>query len=58
VYGRYEVPIPPFERHYQPDLAEAYDVQSPPPLSFRFGYRRSSGDDRAHIMVAQKAPAK
>jgi hypothetical protein len=58
VYGRYEVPIPPFERHFQPELAEAYSVQSPAPLSFRFGYRRSFGDDRSHIMVAQKAPAR
>lgn len=58
VYGRYLVPIPPFERHYQPELAEAYFVQSPASLPFRFGYRRSSGDDRAHIMVAQKAPAR
>ena len=57
VYGRYQVPIPPFERHYQPELAEAYEVQSPASLPFRFGYRRSFGDDRAHIMVAQKAPA-
>ncbi|HXV12095.1 MAG TPA: hypothetical protein VD839_14950 [Burkholderiales bacterium] len=57
VYGRYEVPIPPFERHYQPELAEAYSLQSPGPLSFRFGYRRSFGDDRSHIMVAQKAGA-
>ncbi len=58
VYGRYEVPIPPFERHYQPELAEAYGVQSPPSLPFRFGYRRSFGDDRSHIMVAQKTPAR
>ena len=56
VYGRYQVPIPPFERHYQPELAEAYGVQSPAALPFRFGYRRSSGDDRSHIMVARKAP--
>jgi hypothetical protein len=57
VYGRYAVPIPPFERHYQPELAEAYGVQNPPPLAFRFGYRRSLGDDRSHLMVAQRTPA-
>ena len=58
VYGRYLVPIPPFERHYQPELAEAYFVQDPAPLAFRFGYRRSFGDDRSHVMVAQKSPAR
>lgn len=58
VYGRYVVPIPPFERHYQPELAEAYGAQSPASLPFRFGYRRSFGDDRSHIMVAQKMPAR
>lgn len=55
VYGRYQVPIPPFERHYQPELAEAYYVQDPPSLPFRFGYRRNFGDDRTHVMVAQRA---
>lgn len=54
VYGRYQVPIPPFERHYQAELAEAYYVQNPPSLPFRFGYRRNFGDDRTHVMVAQK----
>jgi len=58
VYGRYEVPIPPFERHYQPDLAEAYFVADPQPLPFRFGYRRSFGDDRSNVLVAQKTPAR
>jgi len=58
VYGRYEVPIPPFERHYQPDLAEAYFVAAPQPLPFRFGYRRSFGDDRSNVIVAQKTPAR
>ena len=54
VYGRYQVPIPPFERHYQPDLAEAYEVQNPPSLSFRFGYRRRFSDDRSHVMIAER----
>jgi len=58
VYGRYEVPIPPFERHYQPELAEAYVATNPQPLSFRFGYRRSFGDDRSNVMVAQRTPAR
>jgi len=58
VYGRYEVPIPPFERHYQPDLAEAYFATNPQPLPFRFGYRRSFRDDRSNVMVAQKTPAR
>lgn len=55
VYGRYEVPIPPFERHYQPELAEAFVATNPQPLSFRFGYRRSFGDDRSNVMVAQRS---
>ncbi|MDH3287983.1 MAG: hypothetical protein OEP48_09720 [Betaproteobacteria bacterium] len=58
VYGRYEVPIPPFERHYQPDLAEAFVVTNPQPLSFRFGYRRSIRDDRSNVMVAQRTLAR
>lgn len=58
VYGRYEVPIPPFERHYQPDLAEAFVATNPQPLAFRFGYRRSSGDDRSNVMVSKRTPAR
>jgi hypothetical protein len=58
VYGRYEVPIPPFERHYQPDLAEAFVAANPQPLAFRFGYRRSFGDDRSNVMVAKRSPAR
>jgi hypothetical protein len=58
VYGRYEVPIPPFERHYQPDLAEAFVATNPQPLSFRFGYRRSSRDDRSNVTVAQRSLAR
>lgn len=54
VYGRYEVPIPPFERHYQPELAEAYFAGNPAPLAFRFGYRRKFGDDRSNVMVGQR----
>jgi len=54
VYGRYEVPIPPFERHYQPELAEAYFADNPAPLAFRFGYRRKFGDDRSNLMVGQR----
>lgn len=54
VYGRYRVPIPPFERYYQPDLAEAYYVEDPASLPFHFGYRRKFGDDRTHVMVGQR----
>ena len=56
VYGRYEVPIPPFERRYQPKLAEVYSTANPAPLAFRFGYRRSFGDDRSNVMVGQRIP--
>ena len=58
VYGRYIVPIPPFERHYQPELAEAFFAEDPAPISFRFGYRRSFGDDRSHVMVAKRNTAR
>jgi len=58
VYGRYEVPIPPFERHYQPDLAGAFVAANSQPLAFRFGYRRSFGDDRSNVMVATRTPAR
>jgi hypothetical protein len=58
VFGRYQEPIPPFERHFQPALAEQYETQNPKQLTFRFGYRRASeGDERTNVMVAVRASA-
>ncbi len=62
VFGRYQEPIPPFERHFQQLLAEQYEIQKPKQLPFRFGYRRGTdGDERSNVMVGiratpQKAP--
>jgi hypothetical protein len=53
VYGRYEVPIPPFEGAFQPSLAAAYERAKPEPLPFRFGYMRRTGENRSNLMIAQ-----
>ncbi len=37
--GNYVGPIDTFKKFYQPDLAKAYSVSAPAPLSFSFGYR-------------------
>jgi hypothetical protein len=57
LYGRYEVPIPPFEYAYQPVLARAYAAEQPPSLAFFFGYHRNRGDDRSNVMVARRPAA-
>lgn len=55
LYGNYEVPIPPFERAFQPALARAYKVAQPDPLPFDFGYAYSDRrDNRANILVARR----
>ena len=53
VFGRYEVPIPPFEGAFQASLAAAYERAKPEPLSFRFGYTRRTGENRSNLMIAQ-----
>ncbi|MCW5604610.1 MAG: hypothetical protein KIT18_08710 [Burkholderiales bacterium] len=55
LYGRYEMPIPPFEYAYQPSLAKMYEARKPETLPFLFGYRRNIDGDRAHLMVARLA---
>ena len=57
LYGRYEVPIPPFESAYQPLLARAYESRRPQSLPFFFGYHRNRGDDRSNVMVGRPASA-
>ena len=54
-YGRYDVPIPPFEWAYQPALAAAHERAKGPPLPFRFGYQVDSGVNRSNLMVAQRS---
>lgn len=56
LYGRYELPIPPFEYAYQPSLAKAFQAQKPDSLPFLFGYRRKVDVDRSHLMVGQRKP--
>ena len=53
VFGRYEVPIPPFEGAFQQSLAAAYEQAKPEPLPFRFGYTRRTGENRSNLMIAQ-----
>ena len=56
VFGRYQKPIPPFERHFQEALAEQYEIQRPAQLRFRFGYRRAGeGLERTNVMVGVRA---
>jgi len=52
VFGRYEVPIPPFEGAFQPSLATAYERANPAPLEFRFGYQRNRAENRSNLMIA------
>lgn len=53
VYGRYGVPIPPFEYAFQPALAAAYESAKPGPLPFRFGYQIDKGENRSNLMVGR-----
>jgi len=53
LHGRYDVPIPPFERAYQSALYRAYSEQRPEPLPFTFGYQfHDYRDERSNVMVA------
>jgi hypothetical protein len=54
LYGRYDVPIPPFEYAYQPALATAYGKEKTRPLPFRFGYQLAGDRDRSNLMVARR----
>lgn len=55
LYGRYETPIPPFERAFQPGLDKAYKVARPEPLPFEFGYSFSDKrDNRSNVLIGRK----
>ena len=54
MHGRYDVPIPPFERAFQPALYEAFREQAPDPLPFIFGYQyHDYRDQRSNVMVGR-----
>ncbi len=54
LHGRYDVPIPPFERAYQAALASAYSEQRPDVLPFTFGYQyHDARDERSNVMVGR-----
>ncbi len=56
LHGNYHVPIPPFERAYQPALANAYKTQQSAPLPFTFGYNfRDQRDERSNLIVGIKS---
>lgn len=55
-YGTYVVPIPPFEGHYQKDLAALFESSKAQPLPFRFGYHLNLNDQRSLLLVARRAP--
>lgn len=55
LYGRYETPIPPFERAFQPGLDKAYRAARPEPLPFEFGYSFSDKrDNRSNVLIGRK----
>jgi len=55
LHGSYAVPIPPFERAFQPALHAAYQVEHPDSLPFAFGYSfQDQRDDRANMMIGRK----
>lgn len=52
LHGRYDVPIPPFQRAYQSALYRAYSDQTAKPLPFTFGYQfHDYRDERSNVMV-------
>jgi len=54
LHGRYDVPIPPFERAFQPALYRAYGEQKPDKLPFTFGYQyHDYRDERSNVMVGR-----
>ena len=57
VYGRYLVPIRPFESYFQHSLAKVFEEQKAEPLPFRFGYRKGPKDDRSNVIIATRRPA-
>ena len=52
LHGKYDVPIPPFQRAFQSALSRAYSEQKPEPLPFTFGYQfHDYRDERSNVMV-------
>lgn len=56
VYGQYGVPIYPFARSYQPDLAALFRDEKPQALKFRYGYGAADGS-RGLILAVRKPDA-
>lgn len=55
LYGKYNVPIPPFQGAYQVTLDQAYKSQLSSPLPFTFGYQyHDARDERSNVMVGQR----
>lgn len=55
LYGKYNVPIPPFQGAYQVALDQAYKSQLSSPLPFTFGYQfHDARDERSNVMVGQR----
>lgn len=55
LYGKYDVPIPPFQRAFQVSLDRAYKSQMSAPLPFTFGYQyHDYRDERSNVMVGQR----
>lgn len=60
LHGKYDVPIPPFQRAFQTALDQAYRTQAPAPLPFVFGYQyHDARDERSNVLVGRRvAPAR
>ena len=55
LYGKYGVPIPPFQGAFQVSLDKAYKAQLSSPLPFTFGYQfHDYRDERSNVMVGQR----
>ena len=55
LYGKYGVPIPPFQGAFQVALDQAYKSQPASPLPFVFGYQyHDYRDERSNVMVGQR----
>ena len=55
LYGKYGVPIPPFERAYQASLDRAFKSQLSSQLPFTFGYQfHDARDERSNVLVGQR----
>lgn len=52
LYGHYEVPGPPFDGAFQPDLAAAFDNRGTAPLPFGIGYHVRP--ERSNLVVAAR----